>query len=517
MKLERTKNATRNIFFGGIQKVYSILIPFITRTLFIYTLGVEYLGLNSLFGSVLTVLNLAELGVGNAMVYSMYQAIAEDDNERICALLKLYRFYYRLIGGVILVGGILSTPFLPNLIKSDLPSDVNLYVLYFMNLSATVLTYWVFAYRNSLFSAFQRNDISSKIAMCMSIVTTLLQIIILIFVKDYYAYMVVVIGMQIVSNLVYAYVSMKKYPQYRPRGKLPKEQVDSINRRIADLFTAKIGTVVLNSADTIVISAFLGLIVLAQYQNYFYIFTSVAGIIEIIFTSCTAGIGNSLITESSNKNFQDFRKLLFIICWITGVACACFLCLYQPFISIWVGEDMLLDFSIVICLVVYFFIYEINRVLNVYKDAAGMWHEDRLRPLVTALTNLTMNLIMVQFCGLYGIILSTVLSMLFVGMPWLVHNLFTVIFDRKYLNEFLQRITLYVIVTLITCICTFAICSLFRGNLVIVFLLRLLICMIIPNTIFLLSYFRLAEFRESINLFDTITRGKISFFHKNRG
>ena len=204
MKLARAKNATRNIFWGAIQKSYALLAPFITRTLFIYTLGIEYLGLNGLFGSVLSVLNLAELGVGNAMIFSMYKAIAEDDEEKICALLKLYRFYYRVIGLVILVGGTFVAPFLPYLIKSDLPPDVNLYVLYFMNLAVSVSGYWLFGYRNSLFSAFQRVDIASIISTCISIVTTILQILILIFVPNYYLYMVIVIGMQIISNFIYA-------------------------------------------------------------------------------------------------------------------------------------------------------------------------------------------------------------------------------------------------------------------------------------------------------------------------
>ena len=134
-----------------------------------------------MFGSVLSVLNLAELGVGNAMIFSMYQAIAEDDDEKICSLLKLYRFYYRVIGWVILVVGSFVALFLPYLIKSDLPSNVNLYVLYFMNLAVSVSGYWFFGYRNSLFSAFQRVDISSIISTCISIITTILQILILTF------------------------------------------------------------------------------------------------------------------------------------------------------------------------------------------------------------------------------------------------------------------------------------------------------------------------------------------------
>lgn len=513
MKLARTKNATRNIFWGAIQKGYALFAPFITRTLFIYTLGIEYLGLNGLFGSVLSVLNLAELGVGNAMIFSMYQAIAEDDDEKICSLLKLYRFYYRVIGWVILVVGSFVALFLPYLIKSDLPSNVNLYVLYFMNLAVSVSGYWFFGYRNSLFSAFQRVDISSIISTCISIITTILQILILIFVPDYYLYMVIVIGMQIISNFIYAGVSIKTFPKYKPYGILPKEEVKSINRRVMDLFTSKVGAVVVNSVDTIVISAFLGLYVLAQYQNYYYIFSSIVGIVEIIFTSCIAGIGNSLITESTKKNYMDFQKLLFIIAWITGFCCTCFLCLYQPFITIWVGKKLLLNFSIVICLVIYFFVYEMDRVLNVYKDAAGMWHEDRFRPLATALANLTLNLIMVQHMGLFGIVLSTVISKLFVGIPWLTYNLFTVIFDHKYKKNFLQRMLFYVIVTFAGCLGTFVICNLFDGNVVSTFVVRLLICMILPNIIFIICYFKLPEFKQSMNLIATVTKGKIPFLN----
>ena len=513
MKLERTKNAMRNMMFGTLQKCYSVLVPFITRTIFIYTLGIKYLGLNSLFGSILSVLNLAELGVGNAMVFSMYQAIATDDETRICALLKLYRRYYTIIGWVILLVGISITPIIPNLIKSDVPSDVNIYILYLMNLGATVLTYWLYSYMNSLFTAFQRGDVASKISICISVITTILQICVLVFLKNYYAYVTIIIGMQMVSNLVSVAVATKMYPQYRPRGDLPKLEVVAINQKIRDLFTSKIGAVVINSADTIVISAFLGLVVLAKYQNYYYLFTSIAGFVEIIFTSSMAGIGNSLLTETPEKNYFDLKKLTFIVAWIAGFCCACFLCLYQPFMTLWVGKDLLLDFSIVCCLVTYFFIYEINRVINLYKDAAGIWHEDRFRPLVTALTNLSMNLIMVQFIGLYGIILSTVLSMVFVGMPWLFHNLFTAVFDRAYFKNYILRIMQYVGVTVAVCGITYGICSAINASLLVTFCIRFIICMVIPNIMFWISYHKLPEYKQSKELLDKITHGRIKFLH----
>ena len=156
MKVERTKNATRNIAFGFALKIYQLAVPFLMRTAMIYFMGVQYLGLNSLFTSILQVLNLAELGVGGAMVYSMYKPIAEDDKATICALMRLYKKYYHVIGGIIAIAGIAITPLIPSLVKSDLPAGLNIYVLYLLNLAATVLSYWLFAYKNSLFQAHQR-------------------------------------------------------------------------------------------------------------------------------------------------------------------------------------------------------------------------------------------------------------------------------------------------------------------------------------------------------------------------
>lgn len=508
MKIERTKNATRNIIFGVAVKIYQIIVPFLMRTAMIYFMGVQYLGLNSLFTSVLQVLNLAELGVGSAMVYSMYKPIAEDNTVRICALIRLYRIYYRAIGGVIAVIGIMLTPFVPKLIKGDLPNNLNVYVLYLMNLALTVLSYWLFAYKNSLFQAHQRNDVPSKITLITNTVQYVLQIVVLACFKNYYMYVIVALGTQVMTNVMTAFAATKMYPNYYPVGKLSKSDVRSINHRIRDLFTSKIGAVVVGSADTIVISAFLGLITLAIYQNYYYILSSVISIVYIVFNSCLAGIGNSIITETKEKNFNDLKKFTFLTVWIAGMCTCCFLCLYQPFMEIWVGEELMLDFPVVICFCIYFFIFEINQLLNTYKDAAGIWHEDRFRPLVTALTNLGLNLIMVQFWGIYGVILSTVLSTLFVGFPWLLHNLFTMLFDKKNITEYLKQLIRYVFVVFISCVVCCCICMLFNfgswGNLVV----RLLICCVVPNIIYLFAYLRMPEFKQCLQLIDKVTNNR---------
>lgn len=509
MKLERSKNTARNLIFGVISKIYNLFVPFLMRTAIIYILGMEYVGLNSLFSSVLSVLNLAELGIGSALVFSMYKPLAEDDTEKICALMRLYKIYYRIIGLVILVIGVAITPFLPHLVKGELPDDMNLYILYYLNLGTTVISYWLFAYKNCLLYVHQRNDISDKIGYVINTIKYLGQFLILLLFKNYYSYLIVAMVFGIISNIVTALVVDKLFPQYKAIGKLPKEEVKVINQRVGDLFTSKIGGIVVDSADTIVISAFLGLTSLALYQNYFYIMSTVLGFITLITSSSLAGIGNSIITESEEKNFNDLKKLTFLFCWIGIFAVCCFACLYQPFMKLWVGEDNLLPYSMVITFCVYFFVKQINTLLNVYKDASGIWHKDRFRPLVTAGANLIMNLIMVQFWGLYGILFSTVLSMTFVGMPWLFRNLFTTIFHfspKKYIIKILQ----YVILAVILCVvCVLLSHFITFDSLILTLILRFFVCLIIPNIVLFFIYRKTDEFKGVIQIVNSITKGKI--------
>ena len=508
MKIERTKNATKNIIFGVILKIYQIFVPFIIRTVMIYFLGVEYLGLNSLFTSILQVLNLAELGVGNAMIFSMYKPIASDDNKKICALMNLYKLYYRVIGTIVLGLGLILCPFVPYLIKSDLPKGMNVYTLYLLNLLATVFSYWLFAYKNSILQAHQRQDVISKVTLIVNTVQYILQIIAICLFKNYYVYVILLLLSQIAINIYTAYKSNKLYPQFKAEGMLPKLEIKEINQRVRDLFTAKLGGVIINSADSIVISAFLGLAVLAVYQNYYYIITAIIGFISVIFSACTAGIGNSLIVETKQKNYKDLKKITFIIIWISGFCSTCLLCLYQPFMQIWVGKDLLLNFSCVICFVIYFYIYEINALLNLYKDSAGIWHTDRFRPLVVAISNLILNIILVNFIGLYGVLLSTVITMLFIGMPWLIHNLFKEIFKCN-CKEYVLGLIKYTISIILLLLICYVLVNLLKEVSVITLIIKGVICVIVFNILFVILYHKNEEFLEAKQLVLKILKLKI--------
>lgn len=510
MKIERTKNAGRNIVFGALLKIYQIAIPFLMRTIMIYFMGVEYLGLNSLFTSILQVLNLAELGVGSAMIFSMYRPIAEDDSITICALMKLYRTYYRVIGLVIAVVGIILTPFIPYLIKSDLPAELNIYILYLLNLAVTVLSYWLFAYKNSLLQAHQRVDVISKVTLLTNTIQYILQILVLILLKNYYIFVIVSLATQAMTNIITAIVATKMYPDYHPKGQLSKHSVKEINQRIKDLFTAKLGGTIVNSADTIVISTFLGLSMLAIYQNYYYIMNSVMGFVMIIFTACTAGIGNSLVVESKDKNYFDFKRLAFLTMWIGTICICCFTCLYQPFMKIWVGEKYLLDMKMVILLCIYFYLYLINNLSCVYKDAGGIWHEDRYRPLIGSMVNLTVNLILVNHIGIYGVVISTICSYTFISMPWLIHNLFKLIFNRSP-KEYIELIYKGILIAGIIAAVCYGICRLIPATGMIQIIVYGIICLVISNVLLIFIYHKNPMYDPFLELCDKVTKYK---FHK---
>ena len=311
MKIERTKNAIRNAKWGVLEKIIHIFLPFLVRTILIHVLSAEYAGISSLFASILQVLSLAELGFSNAIVYSMYKPIAEDDKTKICALLNIYRKAYRVIGAVILILGLAVLPFIPKLIHGEVPVDTNLYYLYLINLLNTVLSYFLFAYQTSLLAANQRDDVLSKNTLILNVFCKLTQCVVLLVFKNYYAYVIILPFTTVLLNLLNHYAVKKMFPDYMPVGDISEDEKKELKKNIAGLMIWKVGGATRNTLDSIVISMYLGLISVAMYNNYMYIVSGVTTFLRVILTSISAGVGNKITTESPEKNYQDFQKFHF--------------------------------------------------------------------------------------------------------------------------------------------------------------------------------------------------------------
>ena len=351
----RTQHARRNIITSVINKLVIMLTNFIMRTVLIHYLGEVYLGLDSLFVSILQILSLSELGISSAMVYSMYKPLAENDTPAVCALLKLYRTVYRWIALIMTVLGLAVTPFLPLIVKKDLPEGMNLYVLFFINLANTVLSYALFAYRSSLFTADQKYSVNNNIYSIFKIGGTALQVLAIILFKNYYMYSIILPLTTILKNLALYIISNKMYPQYKCEGTVPKEEINNIKKRCAGMFLHKLSFVFRNSLDSIVLSAFLGLALLGKYNTYYYIINAISGIMILVSNSVTASVGNSMVVESKAKNYADFRKLQLLYMGLTSWLTVCLVACTQPFIKLWVGEKMMFTDGIMFVFCIYFF------------------------------------------------------------------------------------------------------------------------------------------------------------------
>lgn len=498
MEFDRSKNAVRNVSYGLINKFVSIIFPFAVRTVFIRTLGTEYLGLNSLFSSILSVLNLTELGFSSAIVFSMYKPIAENDTDTINALLLYYKRVYRWVGIIILGVGLLLIPFLPSLISGSYPSSINITAVYIVYLLNSSLSYLLFAYKSALITAHQRDDVLSKTNMILSVVMYILQIIILLTSDSYYVYIAVMPLFTVFNNIRIAVISTKMFPNYKPSGKLDLQLKKNIREKIGGLMVGKLTSVTRNSFDSIFVSMYLGLTTTAIYNNYYYIFNAVSAVITIIPNALTATVGNSVAVEAVEKNYRDMNKIDFAYMWLSGWCSICLLCLYQPFMKIWVGENYLFSYDIVIVFCIYFYVLKVGDIRYMYVEATGIWWELRYRAIAETLANIILNYFLGKYFGVIGIVSATLISLFVINFCWGSSLIFKYYFKNFKMSEYYIKNLFYFIVTLVAGAATYGVCSLVMDNGVRTFLVKVLICIGVPNIVFYLLYHRSGIYAESI-------------------
>lgn len=507
--MERTKNAVRNIRGGIIEKILTIILGFATRTVLIKVLGAEYLGLNSLFSSILQVLNFAELGFGSAIVFSMYKPVAENDKEKICKLMNLYKKVYRLIGLIIGVIGLSILPFLSKIIKGIPPSNINIYLLYLIYLFGTVCSYWLFAYKNVLIEAHQRNDIYSNLNSITNILKSIVQIALVFFSRNYYYFVIMIPIASIIGNVVCARIVDKKYPEYKPEGKLSKDEIKNIKKRVFGLMTQRICSTTRNSFDSIFLSMFCGLKTVGMYNNYYSVLGYVQTFLGIITSSITSSVGNSLVTESVEKNYKDMSKFNFIFMWFSGWCTVCMLCLYQPFIKIWMGSEFMFPFYIVILFCVYFYICRMGDIRCMYMTAAGIWWEGKYKYIIETILNIILNYFLGKYFGVCGIIMATVISLFLINFLLITGILYKNYFKGYSQKDFFINHFIYAGITVIACVVTYYICNLLQMEGFVEILIKAVICCIVPNLIYILFYKNNKNYNEAIQFIKNLFRRNV--------
>ena len=498
----RLVNSTRNIYTGLLKQLLSILLTFLIRTAILYSLGAEYQGLSGLFSSILQVLNLSELGFAAAVTFVLYKPIAENDVDSICGVLGFLKKAYRVIGFIILVVGLALLPFLKYLVKDgDSPRSINIYCLYLFYLANAVVSYFLFAYKSTLLTALQRIDVVSYSYTITNLIGKVLQIIVLFAFKNYYVYVLLIPVTSISNNCLVEYFSRRIRPDLVARGIIKPEIKTNLIKQVKAVFINRIGDIARNSFDNIVISSYLGLVAVAIYDNYYYIYSALYGIMGIIIQSLGASIGNSIVTESVDKNYNDFIRINFVFMWIVGFCTICLFVLYQPFMMIWLSgkTELMLSFKDMSLFCLYFYVISMAYIKNLYLEARGLFYESRFLYILEAVGNLILNILMGKIWGITGVLLATIITIFFFNFYGGTIVLFKHYFKMSSIRYLIHNL-LYFCSTVFVGFITYKVCSKITINGILGFFVKLPICFLLPNLLFLLLFFKLPQFSDSLSL-----------------
>lgn len=407
----RTKNSILNINYSIVSQLFKIIFSFLSRTIFIYILGKEILGINGVYTSILNYLALSELGIGSAVIFTLYKPIANNNIKKIISIICFYRNVYKIIGIVILGAGFCIIPFLQKIV-SDYPLTVNLYIAYIIYVINIASSYLLFSYRQVLLIVSQKKYIIEKTNIFYYFITNCIQITLLFLFHNYIIYLLIQFLSQITQQFWIYKIVGKEYPYLDNIKQAILSDTDKkiIGKNIFSISLFKIGAVVLNSTDNIIISAFIGVSVVGIYSNYRLLISTVAGLINLIFSSLTASIGNLNVSADNKKTEHIFNQIFITSTLLYGAAGMMLFQMLNPFISLWLGKSFIFSDITVIIFVIDFILAGYMTPVDIFKDACGIFRVGRYRPILTVIINIIMSIILVQTLGISGVVLATSIS-----------------------------------------------------------------------------------------------------------
>lgn len=500
----RLEKSIQNIIFSLSNNIVGSILGFISRTVFIYTLGASYLGISGLLQNIFGLLAISELGISTAIGFSLYKPLANNDAKLISTLMTLYKKAYRIIGVFILFLGIVLYNYLDFFVDpSQQPAEI--VYIYFMYLINIVVGYFL-SYKTTLISSDQNGYKLVPIQIKVTMLTAVIQISYLLIFKNYIGYLTIQMVSSIILNLIQNRFITKEYKHinFSSKDKLPKDEVKTIKRNISGLMAAKIGDFCVNSTDNLIISKYVDLISVGIYSNYILLRNLVNAYIGIIFGSITSSFGNLIAEENEEKCLEIFNNLFFISFILYSFEAVCFICLFNPFIEIWIGREYLFSFPVVTAIVVNNYLTGLRIPIITMKNAAGIHVEDAWVPFGFATINLISSIFLASRYGVLGVVIGSIIGSLLTADWYRPIVIFKKVFKVscwRYFKKYITYIILgiaYMIISLIICF------YISQSNKIINLLIRGIICIIIPNLMTVIIFFRSKEFKYLYNIKNTL-------------
>lgn len=505
----RTEYSAQNTTIAMLARIVAILLGFGTRVVFTHTLSEDYVGINGLFTDILNVLALSELGVGTAITYALYRPIAEKNIEKQKSLMQMYKQFYRIVAGIVLGAGLLIIPFMDVLIKNQ-PRVDYLILIYLMYLANSVVSY-LLIYKRTLIDAHQLSYIGVLYQTVFLVIQNIIQIAVLLITRNFILFLSILIGCTLLNNLCISRKADELYPFLKDKKIQPlnKKEKQGIYKNIRAMLMHKIGNVVVNNTDNLLLSSMVGIVSVGMYSNYFLVIGSVRQVLNQAFQGITASVGNLGVEESKDRVKRIFEAAFFIGQWMFGFAAICLFELLTPFVELSFGSGYVFsrDITLVLCLNFYF--TGMRQATLVFRDSLGLFWYDRHKSLVEALINLVVSIVLGYYFGTIGIFLGTLCSTVTTSLwvePYMLykHRLEAPVY------KYFVKYAIYFLVTCAVWWITDGLCGLVTGSLIRRIVLRLLICTAIVNALFLLVYVRSREFVFLFKKLKRMLSGRLS-------
>ena len=495
----RVRNSIYNIYISVITQVVIVALGFLSRNVFISSLGTEYLGINGLLTNVLSMLSLVEGGIGTSIVFNLYKPLAEGDTPKIIALVQLYKKLYSYLAIIVFIIGMLIYPFVRIFAKEV--NEKFLFFVYFIFVIKNVISY-LNAHKWSLINADQKGYVLGKYNLLFNVVTTLTRIIILKYTQNYILYLVVELIIIIIQNIWNGSIVNKRYPYIKTSKKyyIEKNTMKNIKKNVKAIFLHNIGSYCVFGTDNLLISALVNLKTVGLYSNYTMIINQLSNLLIQVINGIGAGVGNLMATENDEKTFEIFEVTNFINFCIYSF-CTIFLYnLLEPFIDYWLGDGLLLSKVTFIVILLNFYLTGMRKPISIFKEKAGVFSPDKYAPIIESILNLCISIILGKKIGLVGIFLGTTISSISIPI-WIQAKLVYNRVFNKSVSLYFKIYFKYLIVTIITCVITTAVCNkinLFYG--IINLIIKGVICIIIPGMLYIGMFYKTKEFKYLFTL-----------------
>ena len=402
----RTEKSIRNLKFALLAQMVTIVLSFVTRTCLVRILGIEAVALNGLFTQVITAISLAEMGVGTAIVYNLYKPLAEEDHEKVSQLMNLFRTAYWIIGAATMIIGIALIPWLPYLI-TDISSDISyIRIVYLMFIFQSAVSY-LFSYKIALLNADQNGYIYTRIYTAFKLVGTVLVLIILVISKEYLVFLGANILLTVATDAYASHITQKKYPYINKGAKLPKEEKRHVFSNMRNLFIMQFAGRVVDSTDNILISSMISTILVGLYSNYMVVIGVFKQLSDRLMAAVFPSMGNLFVTDDTDNKEKNLYRSTFVVYIFASIASVGTFSCIQPFITLWLGKEYLLDMSVVLVLCSLYFVAIIYDPLKYAMFLTGYFDIGRNISFASAMTNLIVSVILGRKIGLIGIFIGT--------------------------------------------------------------------------------------------------------------